>query len=156
MSNAVLRILDLMQGVFRWLGADYDILRTIVEVKFKMQNRRPMASFSHYKSYNSDQNTNNSFWIMVGLFSIIGGAMGLTIFFIDKPYYAYALPFGYIMIMSVLTLVTDFSSLLLDTTDNVVLLPRPVTGRTILLARLVHISSYVLILSYGIALLPLI
>lgn len=156
MSNAVLRILDLMQGVFRWLGADYDILRTIVEVKFKMQNRRPMASFSHYKSYNSDQNTNNSFWIMVGLFSIIGGAMGLTIFFIDKPYYAYALPFGYIMIMSVLTLVTDFSSLLLDTTDNVVLLPRPVTGRTILLARLVHIASYVLILSYGIALLPLI
>lgn len=61
MSNAVLRILDLMQGVFRWLGADYDILRTIVEVKFKMQNRRPMASFSQYKSYNNDQDTNNSF-----------------------------------------------------------------------------------------------
>ena len=156
MSKAVLRILDLMQGVFRWLGADYDILRNIVEVKFKMQNRRPMASFSHYKSYNNDQDTNNSFWTMVGLLSILGGLMGISIFFIDKPYYAYALPFGYIMIMSMLTLVTDFSSLLLDTTDNIVLLPRPINGRTILLARLVHISSYVLILSYGIALLPLI
>lgn len=156
MTKVILRILDATQGIFRWLGADYDVLRHIVEVKFKMQNRRPMASFSHYKSHNDDQNTNNSFWILVGILSIIGGLMGIYIFFIDKPYYAYALPFGYIMIMSVLTLVTDFSSLLLDTTDNVVLLPRPVTGRTILLARLVHISSYVLILSYGIALLPLV
>lgn len=156
MSKAVLRILDIFQGFFRWLGADYDILRYIVEVKFKMQNRRPMAAFSHYNSYKSDQDVNNSFWGMVLLFLFFGGFMGITIFYIKAPYYAYALPFGYIMVMSILTLVTDFSNLLLDTTDNVILLPRPINGRTILLARLVHISAYVLSLSYGIALLPLV
>lgn len=156
MLRAVLYILDAIQGFFRWLGADYEVLRHIVEVKFIMQNRRPMAAFSHYNSRNQDQNANNSFWWMVGLLGFVGLFMGLCIFFIKDPYYAYSLPFAYIMVMSVLTLVTDFSTLLLDTTDNAVLLPRPVNSRTILLARLVHITTYVLILSFGIAFFTLV
>jgi ABC-2 type transport system permease protein len=156
MIKAVLYILDATQGFFRWLGADYEILRHIVEVKFIMQNRRPMAAFSNYNSRNNDQDPNNSFWIMVGIFGFVGLFMGLCIFFVKAPYYAYSLPFAYIMVMSVLTLVTDFSTLLLDTTDNAVLLPRPVNSRTILLARLVHITTYVLILSFGIAFFTLV
>ena len=151
MIKVVLRILDATQSFFRWLGADYEILRHIVELKFIMQNRRPMAAFSNYNSRNTNQDPNNSFWIMVGLLGFFGLFMGLLLFVIDVPYYAYSLPFAYTMIMSMMTLVTDFSTLLLDTNDNAILLPRPVNSRTILLARLVHITTYVLILSFGIA-----
>ena len=86
MIKAVLRILDATQGFFRWLGADYEILRHIVELKFIMQNRRPMAAFSNYNSRNTNQDPNNSFWIMVGLLGFFGLFMGLLLFVIDVPF----------------------------------------------------------------------
>lgn len=150
MTSIVLRFLDYFQGVFKWLGADYEQLRHIVALKFLMQNRRPTAAFSYHGSQQKDANPNNAFWRMCALLLFFGAVMGIFVFVIDVPYYALVLPFSYAMMMSVLVLVSDFSTLLLDTTDNAVLLPRPVNDRTVLLARLVHIGAYLFFLSYSI------
>ncbi|WP_428658339.1 hypothetical protein [Runella sp.] len=151
MTKGVLRILDFFQGFFTWLGADYPLLRSIVEIKFRMQNRRQVAAFSHYNQGKPKKDANNSFWLLCGMMMLFGLFMGTFIFIVDSPYYALCIPFGYVMVMSVLLLVTDFSAFLLDTADNFVILPRPVDSRTVLLARLVHISAYVLLLSFSIA-----
>ena len=50
----------------------------------------------------------------------------------------------YIIFMMAMTLVTDFATVLLDTTDNQVILPRPVSSKTLFMARLVHILLYLL------------
>jgi hypothetical protein len=55
-----------------------------------------------------------------------------------------------------MTLITDFSSVLLDTTDNQIILPRPVNSRTIFMARMIHILVYLLQFTIALALLPLI
>lgn len=148
MTSIVLRFLDYAQSFFRWLGADYEQMRHIVAIKFLMQNRRPMAAFSHYNAQQEDTKHNNSFWWLCLLMMVFGAVVGAFIFILDVPYYSLALPFGYALTMLILTLITDFSTLLLDTTDNAVLLPRPVSSRTILLARLVYIAAYLLFLSY--------
>jgi hypothetical protein len=151
MTKTVLYILDRLQGFFRWLGADYQQLRTIVEMKFEMQNRKPATMFSNHKNSRNSQDTNNSFWYMSGMMTIVGAFMGAFVFFTDLPFYALCVPFSYAMVMSMMILITDFSSTLLDTTDNFVILPRPVGSKTVLLARLVHITTYVLIISFSVA-----
>ncbi len=156
MTKAVLYVLDRLQVFFRWLGADYEQLRTIVEVKFEMQNRKPATMFANYKNNSNSQDVNNSFWLMSGIMILAGAFMGAFVFFTDLPFYALCVPFSYAMVMSMMILITDFSSTLLDTTDNFVILPRPVSSQTVLLARLVHITTYVLVTSFSVAFFTLV
>ncbi|MFN4145138.1 MAG: hypothetical protein ACK4GN_04880 [Runella sp.] len=153
MTNAVLRFLDRFRSVFEWLGADYEQLRLIVSLKFLIQNRTPSSLFN---SYNKDKNPNQSFWLVCALILFINAIVGLTIFFIDQPYYGLIFPFSYALVMSVMVFVSDFSTTLLDTSDNIIILPRPVQARTIMLARLVHIGSYLLLISFSALLFPII
>ena len=48
----------------------------------------------------------------------------------------------FVMAMMGLMLIGDFTNVLVDTTDNTVLLPRPVGDRTLLAVRTAHIVSY--------------
>jgi uncharacterized membrane protein len=59
------------------------------------------------------------------------------------------------MMMIGMTLITDFSSVLLDTSDNTIILPRPVDSRTLFFSRIIHISIYLGQLAVGLTLIPL-
>jgi len=48
----------------------------------------------------------------------------------------------FIVILSV-TLISDFTSVLIDVRDNYIILPKPVTDRTVVLARLLHIFIHI-------------
>ncbi|MEX0635387.1 MAG: hypothetical protein WD135_01360, partial [Ferruginibacter sp.] len=63
---------------------------------------------------------------------------------------------AYLLVMMAMTLITDFSSVLLDTTDNQIILPRPVNSRTIFVARMIHILVYLLQFTIALSILPLI
>ena len=62
--------------------------------------------------------------------------------------------YTYIMVMISMTLITDFSSILLDTSDNTIILPRPVDSRTLFAARLTHILLYLGQLGLGLTVIP--
>ena len=50
--------------------------------------------------------------------------------------------FGYVLTICTMALISDFSSVILDSSDNQIILFRPVDSRTVLVARVVHIISY--------------
>jgi ABC-2 type transport system permease protein len=54
-----------------------------------------------------------------------------------------------------MTLITDYSAILLDTTDSMILLPRPIDGRTLFAARLTHITIYVGQIVLAFSIIPL-
>ena len=60
------------------------------------------------------------------------------------------------MVMTAVALISDFTSVLLDTTDNAILLPRPVDARTLAVARLTHIALYMLLISVSLSLATLV
>jgi hypothetical protein len=62
--------------------------------------------------------------------------------------------FSYIMVMVAMTLITDFSSILLDTSDNTIILPRPVSSRTLFIARISHILLYLGQIAVGLTIFP--
>jgi hypothetical protein len=57
-----------------------------------------------------------------------------------------------VLIMLTMTLIADFTNVLLDTNDNAILQPRPVSGRTLLLARTAHICIYLGLLGISLSL----
>ena len=143
MTNIVLFLLDRLQPIFRALGTDYGQLRAIAAVKLTLDNRRSYATLGSLNK--KAESGNNAFVWMLGTYALIGGLIA-GMFLAIPPRESITLPlalfFGYVMVVCAMTLISDFSSVVLDSADNAIVLPRPVDSRTLLMARLVHIASY--------------
>ncbi|GAB3945384.1 hypothetical protein GCM10028805_14370 [Spirosoma harenae] len=143
MAPIILWFLDRLQGLFRMLGADYGQLRAIVQVKLTMDNRRSVVSLGRYGKQSGE--TNNSFLRILGIYTVVGGLLSFAMLGIpekEQLFLPLTLEFSYIMALCAMTLISDFSSVILDSSDNQIILPRPVSSRTLWLARIVHITSY--------------
>ena len=160
-----LKIVDLFRWLFIFMNVDYQQLRAILTIKLMMDNRRQSISYRRKEG----KETNNSFLYAVIIYMVFGLFMGLAILYkIPSLMLSMTLFFAYIMVMISMTLITDFSSILLDTSDNTIILPRPVDGRTLFVARITHILLYlgqltlalsavpaiVVTMRYGVAFLP--
>ncbi|MBC8110543.1 MAG: hypothetical protein H7Y04_05730 [Verrucomicrobia bacterium] len=151
MNRFILWILDRMQGLFRLWGVDYQQLRLIVATKLTMDNRRTYTTFRQQK--NADEN-DNRFLVVLGWYSFTSLFVGVVVYFIPSLFWGATLFFGYGMFVLALALISDFSNTLLDTADNQIVLPHPVTGKTLLFARIAHIVSYILLMNLALCLLP--
>ena len=152
MINLYLKILTLFRPVFNRLGVNFEQLRAIVEVKLKMDNRR-----TRYNQSAKKQNESNSsfFWTLL-IYAFLSSFMAVFIFMTDSVVAIYSLSFAYTMFMLAMTLITDFSSVILDSNDNAVLLPRPIDDRTLLIARITHILMYLLSMQLALSLATMI
>lgn len=144
MTKLLLRFLDLFAGLFRALNVDYPQLRAIVGVKLLMDNRRNSGGMRQYQK--AGKETNNRFLLTLGIYALFGLFVSFLVWTLPSVQVTMLIVFSYVIAMTALTLISDFSEILLDTTDNAVLLPRPVDGRTAFVARLVHIIVYVLLI----------
>lgn len=143
MTGVILSLLDLLRPLFRAMGADYGQLRAIVQVKLMMDNRRSIISLGRYGKQSAE--SNSSFTRILGIYAFVGGLISLGMLTRsgnDLLFFPLTLQFAYIMALCAMTLISDFSSVILDSSDNQIILPRPVSSRTLWLARIVHITSY--------------
>jgi ABC-2 type transport system permease protein len=158
MKPIVLWFVVRLNPLWRVLGADPVALRAIVDVKLTMDNRRSYASIGRYGQSKTGEK-NNQFLIVLAMYAFFGLFTGLSMLAIP-PKEALFIPltvtFGYLMVFCAMTLLSDFSSLLLDSADNQIILPRPVSGRTLLLSRIVHIAGYLFSIAIALSLVGLI
>jgi ABC-2 type transport system permease protein len=152
MGKWLLKIVQLFNPVFRRQGIDVDRLYTIVELKLLMDTRRVYMSWKQGQQ-KDDKNHLTTILILYGLFGIF---MGVAIYSFPTVVTAMILFHSYVIFMMAMTLITDFSSVLLDTTDNQILLPRPVNSKTLFMARLIHVLLYLLQFSVAVCLAPVI
>lgn len=142
-------MLDLLKPLFLMANVDYDQLRSILSVKIKMDNRRQTDV---YRKKQGDD-SNFAFLFMLVIYTIFSGFIALII--MASPFMlGVTLFFSYLMVMMAVTLVTDFSSILLDTSDNTIILPRPVDSKTLYVARVTHILIYLGQLAISLSILP--
>ncbi len=152
MDNFLLKILDLFKGVFTFLKIDYQLLRAIVKVKLSMDNRRPAISFQRKQK----ANPGNQFIMTLIFYSIFGCFIALGLIAVPSFMLGMIIYFSFIMVITIMTLITDFSSILLDTADNTIILPCPVDSRTLFAARSTHIALYVGQLALALSIVPII
>jgi ABC-2 type transport system permease protein len=74
----------------------------------------------------------------------MGILIGLLLFLNDMPLSGQTFYFTIFIILMCFTLVTDFTTVLIDVRDQFILLPRPVDDRTIAVSRILHITIYIL------------
>lgn len=140
MNKWLLGLVKIFGKVWSGMGADPRQLYIILETKLKMDGRRRSAFAS--MGNQSGKKTKNQDVISMLLFAFIGlGFMFLLILF-EHTASGMVVYFTAWMVFVTLTLITDFTDVLIDVRDNYILLPRPVSDRTITLYRLLHIVFY--------------
>lgn len=137
-----LRVFLFAAPVLQKLNVNMDHLQAILVAKLTMDNRRP-AAFQQMRASKEKKELNHATLktmfvsLIMGLFFLFSFAIGndittqLTFFF------------SMFVFMLAATLITDFTSVLIDTRDNLIILPKPVNDATFVTARLIHIAIHI-------------
>lgn len=141
MNKFFLYLVSLLNPVWRRLGVDVEQLRAILEVKLKMDDRRPSA-YTQARQQKKKEIKNGSWGVII--MSFVMGIFYLYAFFIAKDHFLQMLIwFSLFMMMMSTTLIADFTSVLIDVKDNFVILPKPVNDKTVVVSRMMHIVIHI-------------
>lgn len=132
-------------------GVDFDRLKIIAETKILMDRRRV---YMNWKQKQQKENSNPMLMTQI-MYAAFGLFIGMMVFTLKSLVLNMIFVHAYILFMMSMTMITDFSSVLLDTTDNQIILPKPVNSKTLFVARLVHILVYLLQFTIALAAFPL-
>jgi ABC-2 type transport system permease protein len=92
----------------------------------------------------ANKTTNYSLWLQYLFFGFFGIMSSIVIADGGSVYVSLFISFSFLMFMLSVNLISDFSTVLFDTRDNTVIIPRPVSETTYLFAKVIHITSYIL------------
>lgn len=142
MNKLFLYLVSLFNPMWKRLGVDVEQLRAILEVKLKMDDRRPNV-YSQARQQQKKKEIKNGSWGVIFM-SFIMGIFYLYAFFITHDHFLQMLIwFSLFMMMMSTTLIADFTSVLIDVKDNFVILPKPVNDKTVVVSRMMHIVIHI-------------
>lgn len=137
----ILRFLDRLKPLFEKMGAEYELMRTILQLKLLMDGRRvPTVMGNNKKNEEADKGNKflRSLWIYV--------VMGLILipFVIMKSSYIYQMSTIFVITMFFImtSLISDFSAVLLDIKDKSIIGTKPIKPQTLRLAKTIHVAIY--------------
>lgn len=148
MNKLILEILLLPAFIWKRLGVDLAKLRLILAVKLVIDNRRPMMSWAT----GSKKTSSNMRVLQTFIMAVMGSMLLAYYLLLDDSYVAGSFYFFSLMCVLALMLISEFSTILLDTRDQFIILPRPVDDRTFSVSRILHIGILLLGLLAGLAL----
>lgn len=124
------------------MNVNLDHLRAILIAKLTIDNRRP-APFQQMRGTNENKKINHATLITM-LMSFFMGLLMLTSLNIGNDLVT-KLTFFFSMFIFILaaTMISDFTSVLIDTRDNQIILPKPVNDPTFVASRLIHIVIHI-------------
>lgn len=153
MNNVfALKILDKLAGVFRLFSVDYKSMRLILSFKLAMDKRRvPTIMQDSIQKENpmiSPFVKSLLIYALYGLFLIPFIVMG------ENYLFQMSLVFGIIMFILMTSMISDFSTVLLDIRDKVILDTKPIDQKTISVAKFMHVLIYMTQLTGAFLLIP--
>lgn len=151
MDKLLLRALLSLSKMLNIQGIDFERLKIITETKITMDRRRVRSNLNQQKN----KEPKNPLLITLVVYAFLGLIMAAMIMAAESLILSMIFFHAYLLFMMAMTLITDFSTVLLDTSDNQIILPRPVNSKTIFLARIIHVLVYLLQFTISLSLLPL-
>jgi ABC-2 type transport system permease protein len=152
MDKWLLRFVFLFERPFQKQGINTVQMRKIVETKLLMDKRRSNFNFRLQQSSDSSNHLSGVLFVYGIMSAFLAFIIGLFPSFILAMIFFHS----YIIFMMAMTLITDFSSVMLDTKDNLIILPKPINSRTVFMARMVHILIYIFQFTIAFGLLPIV
>ncbi|EHQ89092.1 hypothetical protein [Desulfosporosinus youngiae] len=143
----ILKVLDFFSFFYRVMGIDYGVMRKILQIKLIMDQRRAPSILIGSK-HKDQENTFKKSLIMYGF-------MGVILVLILLPplplFLKMNLIIGILIVMVMMTMVSDFSSILLETRDKDILLSKPIKSQTVNAAKITHILINLLTVTFVMA-----
>jgi hypothetical protein len=139
MNRFLLFLILLPKALYRYLGADVGHLRAILKVKLMLDDRRPMAMG---KGQQTRKKPVRFMTALSAFLSMVIGFMYIIPLMMDDVFMGLWIYCSVFLLMLSFMLISDFSTVLFDTRDKTILLPRPINERTLLLSRLLHMFIY--------------
>jgi hypothetical protein len=156
----VLKFLDHFEGLFTKADIDYTVMRNILQLKLTLDARRVPTIIKNNnkrkKEADSENSDKNYFMRSLWVYGVISIFIIPLILMGDNYLFQMSIAFGIVFFMTMSTLISDFSSVLLDVRDKSVLLIRPVNKKTINMAKILHILYYLLAVAGSLIILPLV
>lgn len=146
----ILKVLDTFQSVFRKLNIDYTVMRKILELKLTMDQRRVPTILSQ----NTKKKEGNQFLKSLWIYALYGLTLVPFVFLGDNYLFQISIIAGIAMFILSTSMISDFSSVLLDVRDKVILNTKPVNNRTINAAKFLHIAIYLTLLTGAFIAIP--
>lgn len=145
-DSKILKFLDRLKPVFEKLGADYMVMRRILQIKLIMDGRRVPTVFAG-KNNDKSGDSGNKFFKSLWIYVLMG--LILIPFVCMKSSYIYQMSLVFVIVIFFImtSLISDFSSVLLDIKDKVIIGIRPVDPKTLRLSKTIHILIYMICLS---------
>jgi hypothetical protein len=150
LNKLLLKLVYLFRGLIN-KDVDFEKMMIIVNAKLTMDTRRVYLNYKNAKQ-NENRNHLNTVLLVYGFFGLM---IGVLVFALPSFLLCMIIFHAYVLFMMAMTLITDFSTVLLDTADNQIILSRPVSSKTIFMARLVHIMIYLLQFTIALSLFPI-
>jgi hypothetical protein len=136
----LLKLLDKFASAFNKFGINYNQIRMILKVKLTLDSRNIPTIMGNKNRKDSD---NLGVWSMV-IYLFMGFMISIFAWIPFPLFYKMNIIFGMIIFMVLATMISDFSTVLLDVKDKFILLPRPVSNKTIKMAKTIHVSYYLM------------
>jgi ABC-2 type transport system permease protein len=137
-----LAVVLLPKALYANLGVNNVHLKAILATKLLMDDRRPGTIQQTRKKEQAKPVKLATLGTM--LLSAILGLFFVISFYVSKDTVTqFTIFFAFFIFLLASTLITDFTTVLIDVRDNAIILPKPVNDRTFLLARLLHIVIHV-------------
>lgn len=149
----ILKFLDIFKGFFQRLKIDYPVMRKILQVKLTLDSRRTTTILT---GSNKKKKEGNNFLRSMPVYLLMGLLMVPIMFLSDNYLISMSIVLGMFMFLLMTSLISDFSSVLLDVRDKAIILTRPVDNRTLNMAKILHIFMYVFMITMAISLPSLI
>lgn len=140
MTRIVLALADRLRAVLAAAGVDYPLFRLLLETRLQLDRRRPQPHFNLGSTAASPDGDNRRIALFFQL--IFGGVMTLMVA-VSPPLVGLGIVHAFVMLMLGLTLLSEFSTVLHDPADDVVLGALPIDGRTALAARAFFAGSFI-------------
>lgn len=136
-----LSVVGAFKGLSGVLGVDYPKLRALLEVKLVMDTRRTY----HNVQVKTDEKTGemkDSFSKLMTMHFAAGLFLGIFVIEVKSLFMCMLVIQSYVLMMGVMSLMSNLNAQVMDTSDNIILLSRPLDGRTVFMSRVLHIIYY--------------
>ncbi|MCX6206241.1 MAG: hypothetical protein NTZ19_08330 [Bacteroidetes bacterium] len=128
--------------LYEKMGINTTQLRAVLNTKLMMDDRRPNT----FHQTQQKKNKKPVSFATLGTMLVTGfmGCFFLASFFVGKDMVTHlTIYFSFFLFVLASTLIADFTSVLIDIRDNVIIIPKPISDKTFVLARLLHVLIHI-------------
>ena len=143
MNKLFLKLISVFYPMLQKTGVDTVQLNEILRIKLLLDSRRPTTFFNQRKQASKKMGKVAESWGINFFLMLMGLFIGFILMAFDQPFLGQTIYFTVFMVMLSLTMISDFTAVLLDTRDQYIILPRPVDDRTVAMSRIMHIGLYI-------------